>query len=230
MPNFDGSQAPADAERRFDGWPGDPEWKDLTQALVQRAPGAWPGALDDFLRTTRARKRSMGPRTCRVFVSHQHLDAQRALRIAWLADQNGFEYWLDVHDPVLRLANNSVLPPPVHSILVAGIIEMALLNCTHVISVQTTHAAGSRWVPYEFGRGKEHLLVSDQAASWFDAGLTPTAAADYLHLGVCVYSDDDVDAWFQSQQHRGCQAAGSSWSGPVPPPLPGPPPRRWPWP
>ena len=122
MPNFDGSQAPADAERRFDGWPGDPEWKDLTQALVQRAPGAWPGALDDFLRTTRARKRSMGPRTCRVFVSHQHLDAQRALRIAWLADQNGFEYWLDVHDPVLRLANSSVLPPPVHSILVAGII------------------------------------------------------------------------------------------------------------
>lgn len=218
MPSFDWRQAPADAERRFDGWAGDPAWRDLTLSLA--APSGWLGAFDDFLRATRALKRSMRPKTCRVFVSHQRNDVGYAERIAWRADQNHFEYWLDVHDPVLRLANSASLPPQVHSILVAAIIEMALLNCTHVMSVQTSSAATSRWVPYEFGRGKEHILISDQAASWFDNGVTPINSADYLHLGGCAYREADVDAWFKIQLHKGCIAVSPSWAGPVPPPLP----------
>jgi hypothetical protein len=46
--------------------------------------------------------------------------------------------WLDVHDPVLRFAS-AALPPghPVYVIIVAAIIEIALLNCTHVIAAYT---------------------------------------------------------------------------------------------
>jgi hypothetical protein len=95
----------------------------------------------------------------RVFVSHQRADVPFAELIADLASKHGFEYWLDVHGPLLQLANQTVLPPAVRSILIAAIIEMALLNCTDLISVQTRKARLSRWVPYEFGRAKRRWLV-----------------------------------------------------------------------
>jgi len=47
-------------------------------------------------------------------------DVPYAERIAWLASRKaGLEYWLDVHDPVLRLAS-AALPPghPVYAITV----------------------------------------------------------------------------------------------------------------
>lgn len=218
MPSFHWAQAPIDAERRFDGWVGDPAWRGLTRALA--APTGWPAAFDVFMQSTRALRRTPGPRVSCVFVSHQQADVHLAERIAWRADQSGFDYWLDVHDPALRLANSSSLPPPVHSILVAAIIEMALLNATHVVSVQTANAARSRWVPYEFGRGKAHLLVSDQAASWFASGLGPSTSADYLHLGGCLYSEPDVVGWFNAQVRKGCLTTTPSWSRPTPPRLP----------
>jgi hypothetical protein len=75
----------------------------------------------------------------RVFVSHRMADVPYAERIAWLASRKaGLEYWLDMRDPVLRLAS-AVLAPghPVYAITVAAIIEMAILNYTHVIAAHT---------------------------------------------------------------------------------------------
>lgn len=158
----------------------------------------------------------------RVFVSHQRNDVRYAERIAWLADQHGFEYWLDVHDPVLGLINALPLPSVMQSVLVAAIIEMALLNCTQVISVQTVHAQGSRWVPYEFSRCKRRYLVSTQVASWFDSGVRP-GTADYLRLGVCAYREAEVRQWLAHEWSRsGCAPAGGAWRGSEPGPLPNP--------
>jgi hypothetical protein len=65
-------------------------------------------------------------------------DVPYAERIAWLASRKaGLEYWLDVHDPVLRLAS-AALPSghPVYATTVAAIIEIALLNCTHAVAAR----------------------------------------------------------------------------------------------
>src|SRR5262245_36677546 len=110
------------------------------------------------------------PMPPRVFVSHQRDDWKKAERVAWLATQAGFEYWLDVHDPLLDLMMGRDEPPPIKSALIAGVIEMGLLNCTHVVALQTDQSRRSRWVPYEFGRAKQRLPVSWQAGSWFARG------------------------------------------------------------
>jgi len=44
----------------------------------------------------------------RVFVSHRHNDHAIAEQIAWQATQAAKDYWLDVHDGPLKLANKSV--------------------------------------------------------------------------------------------------------------------------
>lgn len=215
MPNFDGSQSNARVELRFDGQRGDVAWRTLVQALV--AGGDVLDAFDAFLWALRSLDPLPGgTKTCRVFVSHQRADAAYARRIAWCAVQERFEYWLDVHDPLLRWVNSAPISPQTHSILVAAIIEIALLNCTHVIAVQTANTANSRWVPYEYGRGKAHLLMSDQVASWFDNGVMPPAAADYLQLGCCTFSESDVRAWLKRHSCKGCVAGQPKWIGRTP--------------
>jgi hypothetical protein len=37
----------------------------------------------------------------------------------------------------------------------ACVIEMALLNCTHVVALVTPESVPSRWIPYEYGNVKE---------------------------------------------------------------------------
>jgi hypothetical protein len=107
------------------------------------------------------------------------------------------------------------------SILIAAIIEMALLNCTHGITVQTASAQGSRWVPYEFGRAKRRWLVSTQVASWFDNGIYATSTADYLKLGVCAQSEQEVVRWLGEEWGRSdCPRTPVRWDDPTPPPLP----------
>jgi hypothetical protein len=133
-----GRETPQELETRYDGADVDPEslaaWRLLTEQLLADPAIAFIG----FLRTIQV----LPGRTLsqpRVFVSHRMVDAAYAERIAWLASQKaGLEYWLDVHDPVLRLAGTA-LPSghPVYAITIAAIIEMALLNCTHVIAAHT---------------------------------------------------------------------------------------------
>ena len=133
-----------------------------------------------------------------------------AERIAWLASRKaGLEYWLDVHDPVLRLAS-AALPPghPVYAITVAGIIEMALLNCTHVIAAHTpppnTSWRPSQWIPYELARRQEGRQRNLQAG----AGLfhpqvhPPESRGEYVLLADLCGSDADVERWLQSHVHR----------------------------
>src|ERR1044071_7434815 len=60
-----------------------------------------------------------------VFVSHRQADVAEASRVAYLACQKGFDYWLDVYDPTL-----AALPPatsPEQAAAIASVIEMGLL-------------------------------------------------------------------------------------------------------
>lgn len=188
--------------------PSTPEQGELDPEELDR----FLAAFDDFLRSLRlARTHSSA---CRVFVSHQRADVALAETIAYHATLAGFEYWLDVHDPLLTWANGLTLPPMVQSILIAAIIEMALLNCSHGITVQTTNAQHSLWVPYEFGRAKQRWLTSTQVASWFDNGMYAATTADYLKLGVCAQSTSEVVDWFARERRRcGCRTAHTTWRG-----------------
>lgn len=158
---------------------------------------------------------------CRVFVSHQSRDVAYAERIAWLATQHGFEYWLDVHDPILTLANRADLPAAIKGLTIAAIIEIALLNCSHIVAVQTVNSRQSRWVPYEYGRTKHRVASSQQAASWFDTGVRLDPGGDYLSLGMCAFSERDVGNWLAEQAKAGtCKGIGAKWTGEIPTPLP----------
>jgi hypothetical protein len=156
----------------------------------------------------------------RVFVSHQRSDAVKAERIAWHATEVGFEYWLDIHNPALRFANVTTAPPPIKAVVIAAIIEIGLLNSSHVVAVQTSASQRSRWVPYEFGRAKQRLPVSGRAASWFESGTGPDPNGDYLSLAFCAATESQLEGWFVAQ--RGSAPSGQNilWKGGVPPPLP----------
>ena len=58
------------------------------------------------------------PHRPRVFVSHQQKDKKQALRVAYCANGEGFEYWIDVLDPSLTLLAKrfpSITPQQKHS-------------------------------------------------------------------------------------------------------------------
>jgi hypothetical protein len=227
MADFDWRAAAEELSERYDeSTRGYREWQQLLAMLWEYRDRAesdeatrwFLEALERFLLAVDELGR--GPTACRVFVSHQRRDVGYAERIAYMAHQQGFEYWLDIHDPVLRLANNAKLPPAAQSVLIAAIIEMALLNCSHAISVQTANAQGSRWVPYEFGRAKHRMLVSTQVASWFDNGIYATTTADYLKLGVCALSEMQVEGWLRTEHRPDCPPPRGAWTRPTPTPLP----------
>lgn len=200
------------------------EWQDLMVMLLEHLganqPDPFHEGFNEFLR--RLQKLELGHTVCRVFVSHQRKDVRHAERIAYLAHREGFEYWLDVHDPVLQIVNRAALPSVVQSFLIAAIIEMALLNCSHGITVQTQAAQQSRWVPYEFGRAKQRWVVSTQVASWFDNQVYVSLTADYLKLGVCAQSEREVENWLKAEFGRCiCRPTQQPWGGSsVPDPLP----------
>ena len=145
------------------------------------------GAFEEFLGTTAPLRRK--PKPARLFISHQQNDAAWADRIACLATSNGLDYWLDIHDPTLKWANGLPITGAAQAVLIAGIIEMALLNCKYVIAVHTAQTAGSKWIPDEFGRVKEHLLVSDDAAGWYHPAVQAAAVPEYFELGRKTYGE-----------------------------------------
>src|SRR5258706_3857574 len=132
MASFHWRQIPEDPLERYNNEVlGRGAWQQLLRALfeVLRAeePDPLLAAFDKFLGELRQIEKR--PSVCRIFVSHQRGDVVLAERIAYLADQRGFEYWLDVHDPLLQYVSHSKLLPVVQSILIAAIIKLALLNC-----------------------------------------------------------------------------------------------------
>jgi hypothetical protein len=145
------------------------------------------------------------PQVSRLFVSHRQKKDDRdwALRAAFLATQKGFYFWLDVLDPILPLVNHLNLNPQQKAIVTAVVIEVGLLNCSHVLCMVTPNSAGSLWVPYEYGRVKTDGLFSTQAGSW-NHPLTPASSrGEYLELGVDTHNELEIETWLDSE-FRSC--------------------------
>jgi hypothetical protein len=105
--------------------------------------------------------------------------------------------WLDVLDGGLQSTAQASTGTPADALAVALIIEMALLNCTHVIALITPRTPGTYWVPYEYGRVKDSSFHSLRAACWIDQHVT--YEPEYLELGVKTRSDHDIRGWLRGE-------------------------------
>jgi hypothetical protein len=216
MPSYDWREyRDASFGERFPSWAeGAEEWR------VKRVISDLPSILDRERR--RQRPHLARPR---VFVSHRQVDIDPALRIAYLACQEGFDYWLDVLDPTLKgPLYTSVSAPPNQgkALATAATIEMGLLNCTHVVAVVTPNTKGSQWIPYEYGRVKEPTPISLQAGSWVDASVGLSDLPEYLYLGVITTTEAHLRTWLRSERSKYPSLAPPSpcgWTNPVPSPL-----------
>ncbi|MDD1612143.1 MAG: toll/interleukin-1 receptor domain-containing protein, partial [Methylococcaceae bacterium] len=137
----------------------------------------------------------------RLFISHRQADYPLALRIAQLAVNEGIEIWLDVIDPTLTWLNtvgNYHFTPRQEQLLIAVVIEMALLHSSHVMAVITGNTIGSGWVGYEYGRIKDSSLFSLQAGCWIHPllGSTPW---EYLLLGVSAHDENGIKRWLNDE-------------------------------
>jgi hypothetical protein len=224
MPNYSWLEhAERSLFERFPEWANGIEaWRSYVEAALSKPS---PATFDEL-------RSAVGPilpvLACpRVFVSHRQADLAPALRIAKLANEEGLEFWLDVLDPSLQALQMATgLKASQLALLTAGIIEMALVNSTHVIVVMTPATRGTLWVPYEYGRVKD-APVSFRAGAWTHPALMRKDFPEYLALGVVVRTEAHVRQWFGDElknwqsAYGSCQGgATTSWDGGQTDPLP----------
>ena len=213
MSKFEGDQiAPGPLRARF-GFtlPGALAWRELVDKL--EAGNVDPHlAFDDFMQSLPVLLTLPPPPRCCVFVSYQRRDLSLALKLAKLVTLQGYDYWLDAHDPMLSyVVGGSPIGSPRREILIAAIIEIALLSSTHVIATHTANSKRSRWIPYELGRAKQRSVVSQQTAGWFEPGLTPASCGEYTYLAVETRSRADVVNWLNPSGPRLCSTGAKKW-------------------
>jgi hypothetical protein len=145
------------------------------------------------------------PTPC-LFISHRSTDAAIAERVACIAQEHQYEYWLDIHDPSLGVLNryNGAFPATLRSVLIAATIEIGLLNCTNVIALWSSKASGSEWIPYEYGRAKKlyHFpqgLWTPSAAMWVEDGVTPP---DYSFLARTFRTERALRHWLGGNSNQ----------------------------
>ena len=194
---------------RFPSWAlGLEIWREFCRRLQSAADFE---RLLDALAAARSNMRPYGVLVggiTRIFISHKQENRDEALRVAWLANQAGHHFWLDILAPTL----NGTPPNPIQT---ARVIEMALLNCSHVIALITTESCPSRWSPYEYGRVKEPTQYALNAACWLHS-TQYSNVAEYLFLGTQTRTEEQITGWLGPP---GPGNRRTSWTGPVPPKL-----------
>src|ERR1700675_500800 len=171
--------------------------------------------LANFLRRLAAARPTMRPSGAlpgaitRVFISHKKENRDEALRVAWLANQAGHHFWLDILNPILR---GALLNP----IQTACVIEMGLLNCSHIIALIMPESHASRWITYEYGRVKEPTVYALNSACWLHS-TQYSNIAEYLFLGPQTQTEDDITGWLGAPG-RGNRP--TPWTDPIPLKLP----------
>ena len=81
---------------------------------------------------------------------------------------------------------------PVDTLIIALIIEMALINSTHVLALVTSNTIGSMWVPYEYGRIKRVHVFSHEAGSLH---LDKSYIPEYTYLGTQLFNFNSLNNW-----------------------------------
>jgi hypothetical protein len=174
----------------------------IRSLILEEVPFAWiesPRTPEEWiLLVLRQRLRGLrftipAPSCPRIFVSHRQPDKNYALRMAWLAKQQNFAYWVDVLDPNLKAAPS--IPARLRPLITACIIEMALLNCSHVIALITPRSPGSAWIPYEYGRVKVRGVVSFNAAAWLHPRYARKKFPEYMLLGERTTTEPQILQW-----------------------------------
>jgi TIR domain len=228
MGSFDCNQAGEDLAQRYANVDDVDDaavaaWRGFIHALEEGALPAWQRAYSAFVLAVTNRHHV--PAAPRVFVSHRQMDGAVAEQIAWQAGQAGNDYWLDLHDANLQLVNQAIPPnDPRYALIIAAMIEMALLHCTHVIATHTRNSLGSKWIPYELARAKGRQVISGQAAGWFDpasfnqSARPPESQGEYVVLADILYMRADVDRWLGAPRPLGV-AARRYLGTPNPPPI-----------
>lgn len=190
MPNYDYRDFAATS--RFNRFPeyflGINEWRRLCEDISY-------GSFNRLRLTGLQEKRNNPIRCPRIFVSHRQADTPLALPIAKMAAAQNFEYWIDVLDPSLQSLGGSGLSGDRLALLTAGIIEMALINCTHVMVVMTQNTKGTMWVPYEYGRITDIPSNWGRAAAWKHPQFPASDLPEYLLLGVVTENKMQISRW-----------------------------------
>jgi hypothetical protein len=179
---------------------GMPEWSALIESLSlpQASPELAESHLADLRKLHAQRSVKLKLDCPRLFISHRQSDKSTALSIAWLANSHRFDYWLDILDPDIAAASG--FPESYQkAVLMAAIIEMALLNSTHVVAVMTSNVLGTMWMPYEYGRIKDSALVSVIASGWFDSSWQPLNTPEYFHLGQQFRRKSEIESWLTGE-------------------------------
>lgn len=171
------------------------------------------GSLDRYDRSTeeliamllllrlRTIYRPLPPNGCpRVFISHRRIDKGCALRMAQLALDAQFAFWLDVLDPDLTSLNGSAFPEKLIPLMTACIIEMALINCTHVLACMTNNSRGTLWIPYEYGRIRELPGLSVNTCAWLHPDLAMPDFPEYMMLGETAKNESRLSSWLLSER------------------------------
>jgi TIR domain len=179
------------------------EMPDIDRETVELAaglPSIFWGFVEAIDQTSPADAAKMRHSRPIVFMSHQRSDAGWAERIAELACEHGLDYWLDIHDPVLMLANQNIPPTDLrYPVIIAAIIEMALLNATYLIAVHSDKSLASKWVPYELGRVRDRRIQSRNVGGWFHPAIRPRDCGDYVHLcGIARGGETTVRSWLRN--------------------------------
>jgi hypothetical protein len=155
--------------------------------------------LTHLRRPASVRPAQPGQKCPQVFISHRQLDTAYALRMARLAAQQGFRYWVDVVDPGIKWLNNSSLPAYLVPLLTACIIEMGIINCTHVLACMTPNTRGSLWLPYEYGRITEMPRFYNRACAWRHPDLVPADLPEYMFLGEIARNEMEIERWLKAE-------------------------------
>ncbi len=147
----------------------------------------------------------------RLFISHRCVDKGIALRIAALAQENNFAFWLDILDPDLRSLNGSAFPEKLIPLMTACIIEMALINCTHLLACMTENSRGSLWIPYEYGRVRELPGFTVNTCAWLHPDLPSGDVAEYMLLGEIAQTEVQIRNWLRTEM----KCIGKGYCAPV---------------
>src|SRR5262249_36624209 len=114
------------------------------------------------------------------------------------------------------------------NVLQAAIIEMALINCTHVVALMTQRTAGSQWVPYEYGRIDRGGRAKDPATAYcVTASIKITDLPEYLHLAPIHKLESEIRLWFRAEKalfakctEQEQREGRSEWTDEIPAPFP----------
>ncbi|MBD8526337.1 hypothetical protein [Pseudomarimonas arenosa] len=114
--------------------------------------------LSEFFAATRKLRSRRKPR--RLYLAHSRRRLGAAVTCANLTHDLRFAFWLDAFEaPQL---DQGACSAGLAKVLSAAALEMALLNCSHILLLDSLALDGAEWGGYLRARGMEHLPLEQR--------------------------------------------------------------------